>query len=208
VSRTLDIGLDIDGPIYPYPSVLGRWCERAKGLPAGTFDDHPLTWAWFKDQWGMEVDEYRELHAAGVRAGVVFSKGGPVEGSVAAIRRLHLAGHRIHYVTNRAFNGVDEQHAYDVTHRWLHDHGFVVDSLTITADKASVPTDIFLDDSPENIAALEDAGHPLPVLWDRPYNRHPSVGGLRVNDWHEFELVVRMKAVGPTHTPLTTKKDA
>lgn len=217
--RTLDIGLDIDNVLYPWSTVMTRWVERRKGLAPGTLDDHALSWTWYKDQWGMTSEEFLEHFTAGVHAGVIFSEGDPSPGSVSCVRRLAAAGHRLHYVTDRAIAGVSVEHAWQVTHRWLHDHGFPVDSLTITPDKASVGTDVFLDDAPHNIDALFAAGHPAPLVWDKPHNqrlrtrgaaldvrRAPLNSPIRVRDWHGFERVVETLADIPadSHTPHAT----
>lgn len=210
----LDIGLDIDNVLYPWSTVMTRWTERRKGLLPGTLDDIALSWTWYKDQWGMGSGEFLEHFTAGVQAGVIFAEGDPTQGSVSTARRLHNAGHRLHYVTDRAIDGVTKEHAYNVTHRWLHDAGFPVDTLTITGDKASVKTDVFLDDAPHNIEGLVAAGHLFPLLWDRPHNRgarvqHPAI---RVRTWLSFERVVgtvaaiRNESDGPRHchTPYAT----
>lgn len=189
--RTLDIGLDIDNVLYPWTTVMTRWTERRKGLDPGALDDHALTWNFHKDQWGMSTEEMLGHYAAGVQAGVIFTEGDPSVGSVSAVRRLSAAGHRLHYITNREIPEVSYQHAWQATHRWLHDHGFVVDSLTISADKMAVPTDVFLDDSADNIRDLVAGGHPHPFLWDRPHNAlWTPPGATRVHDWHAFERVV------------------
>lgn len=196
---SLDIGMDVDNVIYPFATVITRWAERRKGLPPGTLDDRALTWTWYRDQWGIDGQEFAEHFTSGVHAGVIFTEGDPAEGSVSALRRLHNLGHRIHYVTNRAVPGVSEDHAWQATHRWLHDHGFPVDTLTVSADKAVVRTDVFLDDSPDNVQALLEAGHPHPLLWDRPHNQYRGhraadlprlLNPVRVHDWHAFERVV------------------
>jgi hypothetical protein len=190
----LDLGIDIDNVLYPWTTTVTRWVERRKGLAPGTLDDHALSWTWFKDQWGMTSEEFGEHFKAGIQAGVVFAQGDPAAGSVAAMRRLHVAGHRLHYVTDRLIAG---DAAYDVTHTWLHDAGYPVDSITITADKASVQTDVFLDDAPHNIQALDLAGHPAPVIWDRPHNRRATNLGhrtRRVFNWHQFEALVQAEA--------------
>jgi hypothetical protein len=194
--RTLDIGLDIDGPIYPYGSVLARWAESNHGKRPGDYDDHALTWYWIHDQWGITKEEFVDLHQTGVEAGVIFAQGDPIEGALSAVRRLHDAGHRIHYVTNRAYNGVDLDLATKVTRSWLDRHGFPIDTLTVSADKNAVHTDVFLDDSAANIEALIEAQHNLPVLWDRPHNQDLRYV-VRVGDWHAFERVVSLVASAP-----------
>lgn len=187
---TLDIGVDVDNVVYPWSTVVTRWCERRKGMLPGTLDDHALSWNFPQDQWGMGKDEFRDHFLSGIRAGVIFATGDPTPGSVSALRRLHALGHRLHFVTDRVIAG---DAAYDVTHRWLHDAGYPVDSITITANKSDVDTDVFLDDGAHNIQALIDARHPWPIVWDRPHNRDHLFAGrqpIRAHDWHGFVRVV------------------
>lgn len=196
--KTLDIGLDIDNVLYPWSTVFTRWTESYLRLEPGALDDHALTWSWYKDQWGMTTPEFLGIYAAGVRAGVIFTRGEPTPGSLSLARRLHLAGHRLHYVTDRELpnHGVSEAKAYAKTWTWLKRYGFPVDSLTVTGDKASVRTDVFLDDGPHNIEALVAARHPMPVLWNRPHNERVPVDAMRVSDFHHFEAIVSAMARG------------
>lgn len=203
--KTLDVGLDIDGVLYPFDTMMTRRVEQTKGLRPGTLDDHALTWHWYRDQWGMSDEEFVTHLRNGVKYGVLYSAGFPTAGAVAAVRRMADAGHRIHYITNRDLPGLDPGLVRLRTREWLNSHGFHVDSLTVSADKTLVRTDVFLDDRPENIRALKDAGHPCAVLWDKPYNRH--VNGTRVNDFHEFELLVRYRAHVAEFTPVTPSED-
>ena len=200
----IDIGLDIDNVLYPWATVFTRWVEERKGLKPGVLDDIALSWNWYKDQWGMTLDEMQDHFRAGVRAGVVFAQGSATEGSVAAVRRWANAGHRIHYVTDRANAGIDIEHAWEVTHTWLHGQGFVVDSLTITPDKASVKADVFLDDGPHYIRAMIAEGQQHAWLWDRPHNRHEDLP--RLYTWHQVDSSVA--AVAETLTPNSTERTA
>lgn len=203
----LDLGIDVDNVIYPWLSVYTRYVECRKGLQPGTLDDIALSWTWYKDQWGMETPEFLEHYTAGVHAGVIFHEGDPLPGSLAAMRRLQLAGHRLHYVTDRVIEGVTEEHAFTATHAWLHRHGFPVDSITITADKSSVKTDVFLDDAPHNIHALYDAGHPLPVVWSLPHNEMLPWGYWRAHSWRDFELLANRAPMPIPAAPATLASD-
>lgn len=202
--KSLIIGLDVDNVIYPYSTVMARWVERRKGLPPGSLDDVALSWTWYKDQWGIDTEEFMAHFVAGVKAGVIYRQGCPAEGALAAARRLHDAGHHLIYVTDRAIPGVTEHEAAYATMEWLMEHGFPTASrVYVTGDKASVYTDVFLDDKPANVEALMAAGTPYPLLWDRPHNRaHSTLDGrramvapgrsvpLRIHDWHGFGRVV------------------
>lgn len=188
--RTLDIGLDVDNVLYPWATVFTRWVERRKGLAPGTLDDIPQSWSWYKHQWGMEQSEMMDHFGAGVQAGVIFRHGDPLPGSLSCARRLWDAGHRLHYVTDRELPGFPASEAKRVTEDWLGQHGFPVSSVTVTSDKASVKTDVFLDDGPHNIEALVATGHLYPVLWDLPHNRDLFPSPWRARSWAGFERMV------------------
>ena len=81
------------------------------------------------------------------------------------MRRLEEAGHNLHIVTARLVPDA-EQAAADSTRRWLATHHIPHTSLTITSDKAAVPTDIFLDDSTDIYNGLveEKASRVVEVL--------------------------------------------
>lgn len=184
------IGLDVDNVLYPFGTVMTRWAERSKALAPGTLDDVALSWAWYRDQWGMTHEEFMDLFRQGVLAGYIFTEGCPTEGSVSAVRRLHDRGHEVVYITDRAIPGVDEWLAFDLTADWLNQHGFPnPGNVIITGVKHSVRTDVLLDDKPEHITAAHAAGHPMPLLWARPHNRR--AGALfRVHSWHAFESII------------------
>jgi hypothetical protein len=58
-----------------------------------------------------------------------------------------------------------------------------------SSDKGAVPTDVFLDDSPDNLWDLSRAGHPFQVLWDAPHNQK-AIGLRRVRTFRQFEHIV------------------
>jgi hypothetical protein len=199
MTRRLHVGLDIDNVLYPWASTMTRFVEKRRRIPPGALDDHAESWTWYKDQWGMTSEEFGQHFRAGVHAGAIYTEGTPAPGAVSMVRRLHLAGHRVHYITNRALTGtqgldpggwaVSRDHAWALTHNWLHRHGFVVDSITVSSDKGAVPTDVFLDDSPDNLWDLSRAGHPFQVLWDAPHNQK-AIGLRRVRTFRQFEHIV------------------
>lgn len=195
-SVRLDIGLDIDNVIYPWSTVFTRWAERSRGLPPGSLEDIADNWSWYKTNWGWTTDEMLATFADGVHAGVIFTEGDPTPGSLACARRLADRGHRLHFVTAREIPGVSHDLAYTRTLDWLERHGFPLASLTVTDSKSAVNSQVFLDDAPHNIEELVEAGHPQPVLWDRPHNRKYvcPVGVKRTRSWQQFERIVEQAA--------------
>jgi hypothetical protein len=123
---------------------------------------------------------------------VLFVEGDPLPGALHATRALQEMGHRIHFVTARELPGVPADEAAAITRAWLALHDFPEGSLTVTARKEAVTTDIFLDDSPATYDALVAASHPCPVLWHHPSTAsHPA---MRVRTWAEFLGVVQAQA--------------
>lgn len=195
LARTLDIGLDIDGVLYPFQTVYTRFAEKYLGLPVGSLNDESLSWNWYKNQWGWTTDKFLEVFEAGVCCGTIFSKGEALPGAVNAANVLSRLGHRIHYVTDRQV-GVTSTEAEFITRTWLCSQGFPVDSITITPDKSSVHTDIFLDDAPHNIEALVSAKHSCPVIWETTWNRvFTKVSTVpTVNSWNQFINLVKTES--------------
>lgn len=161
------IGLDLDGVLYDFAHSLRQYLvDHGYGDP----EDYPPTETWtFYEQWGMNLEEFKDFCDDGVRAGYIFNIGGPIESP--DLWRLRLAGHKIHVVTDRSFGNPGESQIATV--RWLQRHGFPFDSITYTADKAGVRLDYLIDDKVENVEALLETGCKA-YLRDQPWNRHAT----------------------------------
>jgi hypothetical protein len=183
--RTLDVGVDLDGCVYPFVEVLRDWIHLDTDRPLSALPA-PTSWAFFEEQWGYAQDEFPIHVTRGVKAGVIFRAGFPIPGSVRVLRQIAAAGHRIHIITAR-FAPDAEAVVATSTRWWLKAHGIPHTSLTISADKTALPTNVFIEDSPSNYAALEEAGA-NPWFYDRPWNA--DVPGRRVHSWSQFRGVV------------------
>jgi hypothetical protein len=189
MAHSLDIGLDVDGVVYPFIRVIADYASKVLGRPCSA---EPETWDWYERQWGISSDEFWDLCRRGVSDGVLFTVGEPLPGALEATKQLAASGHRLHFLTSRSITGVSTSLARELTSNWLEDWAFPVDSLTITEDKACRATDVFLDDSPHVYDALVAAGHPRPILWSHPGTlSHPAE---RVLTWGEFLEIVRAES--------------
>jgi hypothetical protein len=189
MSRSLDIGFDVDGVLYPFVQVIAGYASKVLGRPCAAKAD---SWDWYQRQWGLNHDEFFALCSRGVRDGVLFTEGAPLPGALRAAKRLARAGHRLHYITARAFAGVPAPVAWHRTAEWLQKWTFPVHSLTVSGDKNCRPTDIFLDDSPHTCDALIASSHPRPVLWcDSPTQTHAAD---TVFSWDEFLQIVEAES--------------
>jgi 5'(3')-deoxyribonucleotidase len=184
----LDIGVDLDECVYPFLDVLRHWIHQDTRRPLHTLPP-PTDWS-LPEQWGYQPDELHAIVARGVAAGVIFRSGSPIPGALEALRQIADAGHRIHIVTARHAIDVDDVVEED-TRWWVKEYGLPHTSLTFSSDKSVVPTDVLIDDSPDNYAALEAAGS-SPWFFDRPWNS--GVQGRRVHTWPEFRAVVEERS--------------
>jgi len=193
--KALDVGIDLDGCAYNFTASVRKWAIKegydAEQVSGGDHEDENTTWNFFKDQWGMDAEEFFGLCARGVDAGVVFLEGEPFPGSVETITALKSKGHYIHIVTNRQ-SGTRSKHN---TADWLNEWQIPYDSLIFSDRKHLFSSlDIMVDDYEINFRDLWSAGVEC-WLYDRPWNRHVYDDGYRVKTWGEFESMVDRKAV-------------
>ena len=96
-------------------------------------------------------------------------------------------GHTIHFVTDR-FIGRKAQQA---TVEWLQEHEIQYDSLTFSADKTLIKTDIFLDDKPSHVDDLRAVGV---EAWLLNCGRSDQTGHPYLCTWTEFGWHVQQRA--------------
>lgn len=158
--RTLDILLDVDGVIYPFPELFTLWLA---GRLERDLDLDTTEWEFYV-RWGLGYDEFVAHLTDGVREGELWWRGAPYPDVPETFRRLHAAGHRIHLVTARDVVGVDAGLA--ATRHWLEANELEVASVNLAQDKPRVlevlqldaAGCIAVDDGAHHVAAWEDAG--------------------------------------------------
>lgn len=182
--RKLRIGVDIDGVLFPFVDSL---CTHAVTSLGRSKQSLPAPTQWdFSAAWGMTSAELVELMHDGVDNGALLLDEAPYPGVVAGLGRLRAAGHTVHLVTDRAWLGRREQAAEARTVAWLERNKVPHDTLHFTKDKTAVPTDVFIDDRPENYEALAGAGVDV-FLRGHAYNAHVRTPpGRRVRDFTTF----------------------
>lgn len=156
----LNILLDVDGVIYPFPELFTPWLSERldRQLQLDTSN-----WAFY-EQWGLDDADFIDHLTAGVAAQALWWTGDPYPDVAETFERLHDGGHRIHLVTARDVVGADAGLA--ATQHWLDANGLVVTSVNLAQDKPLVLADLDLDpatcvavdDGPHHIAAWEQAG--------------------------------------------------
>jgi len=169
--------VDVDDVLFPWYERAHRLCVAA-GITNGI---NPTTWSPH-EEYGCTLQDWLDVMESGTLDGTLYS-GQPYPGAIEALHRLRDAGHSIHLVTARGFfvlGHMIRQQTID----WLADWNVPHDTLTFAKDKTIVRTDVFVDDSARNVAALVAAGVPTWMV-NQPHNAH-AVHDLRVNHVSEF----------------------
>jgi len=164
------VGIDLDGVVYDFVGQYRRFLHDRKGEATMPIENctqchidypEPTCWEFYKD-WGLDGATFTK-HLATYDE--IFAKGQPYPSAITQLERLTGAGHSLVFITDRSIN----PRATEITAAWLFNHLGSKWELHITADKASVPVDYFIDDKPEN---LESMPFDTDVyLCDRPWNK-------------------------------------
>lgn len=161
------VGFDLDGVLYDFGNSVRAYLDSI-GRPYGFKDDAPEPHHWdFYEYWGMDYAEFKSICNDGADAGFVFC-GETRPGAVETVKRVKDLGHEVIIITDRQF-GTEPKISHDNTYNWLAQHEIPYDELHFSADKTSVPTDIFVEDKLENYDALILAGTPC-FLINRAWN--------------------------------------
>lgn len=174
----MNIGLDMDGVCYDFVGSLKEWLKRPD-LPDAK------EWDFFKSQWGMTPKQFTTICNEAVDAEKLFKFGRPIPGALSGTDLLVKEGHSLHIITNRFFGRRSSAN----TEFWLWLYGVSYDSLNFLRDKTLLNCDVFIDDSPENIEALEAAGKKT-IVFDQPWNSNVTAG-VRAKGWGEVIEIVR-----------------
>jgi hypothetical protein len=176
-SKSLRVGVDVDDVLFPWYDNAHQLCVNAK-ITNGV---NPTTWSPH-EEYGCTMQAWLDVLEEGTLDGALYA-GPPYLGAIDALWRLQNAGHSIHLVTARGFfvlgHLIREQ-----TVNWLADYDVPHDTLTFAKDKTIVRTDVFVDDSAKNVAALTAAGVQTWMV-NQPHNA-AAVHHLRVDHVSEF----------------------
>ena len=167
--KRLRIGLDIDGVIYAWDKTA-RYMMR-EVLPNSPYKDDPRfredspSWNWIQDN--VDPKHWDWLWSEGVRLGL-FKHGHLFPGAIVGIRELATLGDIV-LITHRPAQAVGS------TLSWLALQDLPLSGLHILSNGENKGTvrpkvDYFLDDKPENVLDMHNAGvHSY--LMRRPWNQ-------------------------------------
>lgn len=182
------VGIDLDGVCYNFADAFINYINGLNhNYVIPQYESEVDKWHFYRD-WGMTDKEFVQHCHNGADDGIIFGYGGQRDNAAEAIRFMREFGNTIHIVTDRSF-GTTPESSENNTRRWLFQHGFQYDTLTFSADKTCVETDVFIEDKLENYDALVAAGVDC-YLVDKPWNQDDSVYRKRVRNIQQFATLV------------------
>lgn len=179
------LGVDLDGVVADFYGGLRPIAAEWLGVSMESLTSEVH---YSLPEWQLErAGGYDALHRFAVTQRGLFENLKPMEGAPVGLRRLSTKDVRIRIITNRLFIKYFHREAIQQTIDWLEHHGIPYWDLCFMRDKAEVGADLYVEDAPDNIARLQDAGCRT-LIFTNSTNRH--LDGQRANSWSEVENIV------------------
>jgi len=178
------LGVDLDGVCADYTAGFRTYVAETLDRP---IESLPLERSWDFREWGIDDDQFAELHRAAVTQGRILADLEPLAGASDVLWRLSDAGVWIRIVTHRLYVNWGHAAAAGDTVAWLDRHRIPYRDLCFVGAKREVGADAYIDDGPHNVESLRAVGRDV-IVFDQPYNRH--LGGPRAATWNEVEQIV------------------
>ena len=186
-------GVDLDGVVADFLAGLRPIAAEWMGVPERSL---PTQVSYGLAEWQLErmgndpADGYERLHRFAMTQRNLFRDLPPIVDAPATLRRLSALGVRIRIITHRLYIEHFHRQALMQTIDWLDHHGIPYWDLCFMKEKAAVGADLYIEDSPENIASLRAAGCDV-ICFGNSTNL--QVVAPRVTTWAEVEATIRAR---------------
>jgi 5'(3')-deoxyribonucleotidase len=179
------LGVDLDGVCADFygrmREIAAEWFERPlKELTTDVSYGLP--------EWGVKGDEYQSLHRFAVTERDLFRTVPMIPGARRVLRHLSNEGYRIRIITHRLFIRYFHELAVTQTIHWLDHHGIPYWDLCFMKEKDQVGTDIYVEDSPDNVERLRKHGH-YTICFANSTNKH--IGAPRADSWDDVHRLIK-----------------
>jgi 5'(3')-deoxyribonucleotidase len=208
--RRFVFGVDLDGVCADFYGGLKPVAAEWLGVDIAMLPDRV---SWTLPEWGVDraPGGYDALHRFAVTQRELFRRLPPMPGAPQALRRLSGEDVRIRIITHRLFIKYFHQVAVRQTIEWLDFHDIPYWDLCFMREKAAVGADLYIEDSPENVARLRAEGLKT-IVFSNSTNEH--LPGPRAQSWDEvvglalaekaaWEAAVNLDAGAGTAPPRT-----
>lgn len=185
--RPFVLGVDLDGVCADFygsmREIAAEWLGRQEA-------DLPRDVGYGLEEWGINQREYRKLHRFAVTQRNLFRRMQPIPGCGPALRRLSAQGVRIRIITHRLYIEHFHQTSVAQTVEWLDDHGIPYWDLCFMREKGEVGADLYVDDAPVNIDALQREGKDVIVFTNSTNVHLDTDADHRAGSWPDLEALV------------------
>ena len=184
--RRFVLGVDLDGVCADFYGGLKPIAAEWLGVDVARLPDRV---SWTLPEWGVDraPGGYDALHRFAVTQRELFKRLPPMPGAPQALRRLSAQDVRIRIITHRLFIKYFHQVAVRQTIEWLDFHDIPYWDLCFMREKAAVGADLYVEDSPENVARLRSQGLKT-IVFSNSTNEH--LPGPRADSWDEVASLV------------------
>jgi 5'(3')-deoxyribonucleotidase len=189
--RRFVLGVDLDGVCADFYGGLKPVAAEWLGVEVSSLADRV---SWTLPEWGVDraPGGYDALHRFAVTQRELFGRLPPMPGAPQALRELSAHDVRIRIITHRLFIKYFHQVAVRQTIEWLDYHDIPYWDLCFMREKAAVGADLYVEDSPENVARLRAQGLRT-IVFSNSTNEH--LAGPRAHGWQQVvDLVLAEKA--------------
>jgi 5'(3')-deoxyribonucleotidase len=185
IDSSFILGVDLDGVCGDYTAAFAEVVAEERCVDASTL---PAQRGWDFSEWNLEdLGGFDAVHRLAVMEHRMFRKMPVMPGAAEALWRLSDAGVWIRIITHRLWVNWGHAIAVSDTVEWLDHHAIPYRDICFLGRKPEVEADCYVDDSPDMIQQLRDAGNAV-VVFDAPYNR--DLGGPRAETWSDVEHYV------------------
>ncbi|MFT7607382.1 MAG: 5'-nucleotidase [Candidatus Aldehydirespiratoraceae bacterium] len=184
MAESFVLGVDLDGVCAEHTIGFRKIVAERLGVDEATL---PLERGWDFAEWGFEPGDFEDHHRHAVVEKRMFRDLDPIDGAAETLWRLSDAGVWIRIITHRLYVNWGHHAAVADTCEWLDKARIPYRDLCFLGTKPAVEADLYIDDSPHNIAALRKAGNEV-IVFDQPYNQDQR--GPRATTWADVEEIV------------------
>ena len=179
------LGVDLDGVCADFfgglREIAAEWLE----VPLESLTPEV---SYGLQEWNLEpAGGYAALHRFAVTQRDLFAQLRPIHGASVVLRRLSNRDVRIRIITHRLFIKYFHEPAIRQTIEWLDRYDIPYWDLCFMKEKAAVGADLYIEDSPINVARLRAGGNDT-IVFTNSTNR--DVAPPRAGSWDEVEELV------------------
>lgn len=188
VTDKIVLGVDLDEVVFGYISGFRDWLRESLDLDIP--EQTPDTWSLCDSGWFATEEEFHRIHGEAVNAGL-YENLKVLSGAKKHLRQLSMSGYDINIITSRFVNPGQHKRVVSQTVAALDANHIPYNNLAFLSNKTLMLADAYIDDSPNNIKRLHDAGR-FVIAFDMPYNQGLQASA-RATNWDEVRAILTEK---------------